>query len=118
AGYHIDTAAGSFEPFANVVALDIGQRELAKLSGVGQRTILRIEQNDPTVSLDSRRRLQEAFEGAGIVLFWMTACPDRACEYAGISFSRETSGSSALSLGHFPEIGRYFSSPTPFRDLP
>lgn len=49
------------------VALDIGQRELAQLSGVGQRTILRIEQNDPTVSLDSRRRLQEAFEKAGVV---------------------------------------------------
>lgn len=49
------------------VALDISQRELAKLSGVGQRTILRIEQNDPTVSLDSRRRLQVAFEEAGIV---------------------------------------------------
>lgn len=48
------------------VALNIGQRELAKLSGVGQRTILRIERNDETVTLESRRRLQEAFEEAGI----------------------------------------------------
>lgn len=49
------------------VALDIGQRELAALSGVGQRTILRIEQNDPTVSLETRRRLQDAFEKQGVV---------------------------------------------------
>jgi transcriptional regulator with XRE-family HTH domain len=48
------------------VALNIGQRELAKLSGVGQRTILRIERNDETVTLESRRRLQEAFEKEGI----------------------------------------------------
>jgi transcriptional regulator with XRE-family HTH domain len=48
------------------VALNIGQRELAKLSGVGQRTILRIERNDETVTLESRRRLQDAFENAGI----------------------------------------------------
>lgn len=49
------------------VALDIGQRELAALSGVGQRTILRIEQNDMTVSLETRRRLQDAFERQGVV---------------------------------------------------
>lgn len=49
------------------VALDIGQRELAALSGVGQRTILRIEQNDTTVSLETRRRLQDAFEKQGVV---------------------------------------------------
>jgi transcriptional regulator with XRE-family HTH domain len=49
------------------VALDIGQRELAALSGVGQRTILRIEQNDTTVSLETRRRLQDAFEQQGVV---------------------------------------------------
>lgn len=49
------------------VTLDIGQRELAALSGVGQRTILRVEQNDPTVSLETRRRLQDAFEKQGIV---------------------------------------------------
>jgi DNA-binding XRE family transcriptional regulator len=49
------------------VALDIGQRELAVLSGVGQRTILRIEQNDPRVSLETRRRLQDAFEKQGVV---------------------------------------------------
>jgi transcriptional regulator with XRE-family HTH domain len=48
------------------VALNIGQRELAKLSGVGQRTILRIERNDETVTLESRRRLQDAFEMAGV----------------------------------------------------
>lgn len=48
------------------VALNIGQRELAKLSGVGQRTILRIERNDETVTLESRRRLQDAFEKAGV----------------------------------------------------
>jgi transcriptional regulator with XRE-family HTH domain len=49
------------------VALDIGQRELAALSRVGQRTILRIEQNDPRVSLETRRRLQDAFEKQGVV---------------------------------------------------
>jgi transcriptional regulator with XRE-family HTH domain len=49
------------------VALGIGQRELAAISGVGQRTILRVEQNDPTVSLETRRRLQDAFEKQGIV---------------------------------------------------
>lgn len=49
------------------VALDIGQRELAALSGVGQRTILRIEQNDQTVAIETRRRLQDAFEKQGIV---------------------------------------------------
>jgi len=48
------------------IALNIGQRELAKLSGVGQRTILRIERNDETVTLESRRRLQDAFEKAGV----------------------------------------------------
>lgn len=47
-------------------ALNIGQRELARISGVGQRTILRIERNDPSVTLDSRRRLQEALEREGI----------------------------------------------------
>jgi transcriptional regulator with XRE-family HTH domain len=49
------------------VALDIGQRELATLSGVGQQTILRIEQNGPTVSLEIRRRLQDAVEKQGVV---------------------------------------------------
>jgi transcriptional regulator with XRE-family HTH domain len=49
------------------VALGIGQRELAALSGVGQRSILRIEQNDPTVSFETRRRMQDAFEKHGIV---------------------------------------------------
>ena len=48
------------------VALNIGQRELAKISGVGQRTILRIERSDPRVTLDTRRRLQEALEREGI----------------------------------------------------
>ena len=65
------------------VALDIGQRELAALSGVGQRTILRIEQNDPTVSLDTRRRLQEAFENAGV-----TFLPDDGTTGPGLRIRR------------------------------
>jgi hypothetical protein len=48
------------------VALDIGQRKLATLSG-GTADHLRIEQNDPTVSLETRRRLQDAFEKQGVV---------------------------------------------------
>jgi transcriptional regulator with XRE-family HTH domain len=66
------------------VALNIGQRELAKLSGLGQRTILRIEQNDPTVSLDSRRRLQEAFEKAGVVFV-----PDDGVSGPGLRVRRD-----------------------------
>jgi transcriptional regulator with XRE-family HTH domain len=49
------------------VALNIGQRELAKLSGVGQRTILRIERNDETVTIETRRRLQDFFEKESII---------------------------------------------------
>jgi transcriptional regulator with XRE-family HTH domain len=48
------------------VALNIGQRELARVSGVSQRTILRIERHEDSVTLESRRRLQEAFEKAGV----------------------------------------------------
>jgi transcriptional regulator with XRE-family HTH domain len=65
------------------VALNIGQRELAKLSGVGQRTILRIERNDETVTLESRRRLQEAFEKAGI-----TFVPDDGVAGPGMRIRR------------------------------
>lgn len=66
------------------IALDIGQRELAKRSGVGQRTILRIEQNDPTVTLDTRRRLQEAFEEAGVLFI-----PDDGVSGPGLRIRRE-----------------------------
>lgn len=65
------------------VALDIGQRELAALSGVGQRTILRIEQNDPTVSLETRRRLQDAFEKQGVVFI-----PDDGVSGPGLRVQR------------------------------
>lgn len=65
------------------VALNIGQRELAKLSGVGQRTILRIERNDETVTLESRRRLQEAFEEAGV-----TFIPDDGVSGPGMRMRR------------------------------
>lgn len=66
------------------VALNIGQRELAKLSGVGQRTILRIERNDETVTLESRRRLQEAFEEAGV-----TFVPDDGTSGPGMRVRRD-----------------------------
>jgi transcriptional regulator with XRE-family HTH domain len=66
------------------VALDIGQRELAALSGVGQRTILRIEQNDPTVSLETRRRLQDAFENQGVVFI-----PDDGISGPGLRVRKE-----------------------------
>ncbi len=66
------------------VALDIGQRELAALSGVGQRTILRIEQNDPTVSLETRRRLQDAFEKQGVVFI-----PDDGVSGPGLRIQRD-----------------------------
>ena len=66
------------------VALDIGQRELAALSGVGQRTILRIEQNDPTVSLETRRRLQDAFEKAGVAFV-----PDDGVSGPGLRIRRD-----------------------------
>lgn len=66
------------------VALNIGQRELAALSGVGQRTILRIEQNDPTVSLETRRRLQDAFEKQGVVFI-----PDDGVSGPGLRIQRD-----------------------------
>lgn len=66
------------------VALDIGQRELAALSGVGQRTILRIEQNDTTVSLETRRRLQDAFEKQGVMFI-----PDDGGAGPGLRVRRE-----------------------------
>lgn len=66
------------------VALDIGQRELAALSGVGQRTILRIEQNDTTVSLETRRRLQDAFEKQGVVFV-----PDDGVSGPGLRVRRD-----------------------------
>lgn len=66
------------------VALDNGQRELAALSGVGQRTILRIEQNDPTVSLETRRRLQDAFEKQGVVFI-----PDDGVSGPGLRVRRD-----------------------------
>ncbi|KQZ87235.1 hypothetical protein ASD64_07295 [Mesorhizobium sp. Root157] len=66
------------------VALNIGQRELAKLSGVGQRTILRIERNDETVTLESRRRLQDAFEKAGV-----TFVPDDGTSGPGLRVRRD-----------------------------
>jgi len=66
------------------VALNVGQRELAKISGVGQRTILRIERNDPSVTLDSRRRLQEALEREGI-----TFIPDDGVSGPGLRIRRD-----------------------------
>ena len=66
------------------VALNIGQRELAKLSGVGQRTILRIERNNETVTLESRRRLQDAFEKAGV-----TFIPDDGASGPGLRVRRD-----------------------------
>ena len=66
------------------VALDIGQRELAALSGVGQRTILRIEQNDPTVAIETRRRLQDAFEKQGVVFV-----PDNGVSGPGLRIRRD-----------------------------
>ena len=69
---------------AACVTLNIGQRELAKLSGVGQRTILRIKRNDETVTLESRRRLQEAFEQAGI-----TFVPDDGTSGPGLRVQRD-----------------------------
>jgi transcriptional regulator with XRE-family HTH domain len=66
------------------VALNIGQRELAKLSGVGQRTILRIERNDESVTLETRRRLQDAFEKAGIVFI-----PDDGISGPGLRIRRD-----------------------------
>ena len=66
------------------VALNIGQRELAKLSGIGQRTILRIERNDETVTLESRRRLQDAFEKAGV-----TFVPDDGTSGPGLRVRRD-----------------------------
>ncbi|GLQ80542.1 hypothetical protein GCM10007881_40610 [Mesorhizobium huakuii] len=66
------------------VALGIGQRELAKLTGVGQRTILRIERNDETVTLETRRRLQDAYEEAGV-----TFIPDDGLSGPGLRVRRD-----------------------------
>ena len=66
------------------VALGIGQRELAKLTGVGQRTILRIERNDETVTVETRRRLQDAFEEAGV-----TFIPDDGLSGPGLRVRRD-----------------------------
>jgi transcriptional regulator with XRE-family HTH domain len=66
------------------VALNIGQRELAKLSGVGQRTILRIERNDETVTVETRRRLQDFFEKKGI-----TFIPDDGASGPGMRIRRD-----------------------------
>jgi transcriptional regulator with XRE-family HTH domain len=66
------------------VALNIGQRELAKLSGVGQRTILRIERNDETVTIETRRRLQDFFEMKGI-----TFTPDDGMSGPGLRIRRD-----------------------------
>lgn len=66
------------------VVLGIGQRELAKLTGVGQRTILRIERNDETVTLETRRRLQDAYEEAGV-----TFIPDDGVSGPGLRVRRD-----------------------------
>jgi transcriptional regulator with XRE-family HTH domain len=66
------------------VALDIGQRDLAKRTGIGQRTILRIERNDETVTLETRRRLQDAFEKAGVTLI-----PDDGVSGPGLRVRRD-----------------------------
>ncbi|KQU94919.1 hypothetical protein ASD12_24660 [Mesorhizobium sp. Root102] len=66
------------------VALGIGQRELAKRTGIGQRTILRIERNDETVTLETRRRLQGAYEDAGV-----TFIPDDGVSGPGLRVRRE-----------------------------
>lgn len=66
------------------VALGIGQRELAKLTGIGQRTILRIERNDETVTLETRRRLQHAYEEAGV-----TFIPDDGVSGPGLRVRRD-----------------------------
>ena len=66
------------------VALNIGQRELAKVSGVGQRTILRIERNDETVTIETRRRLQDFFEKKGV-----TFTPDDGVSGPGLRIRRD-----------------------------
>ena len=66
------------------VALGIGQRELAKRTGIGQRTILRIERNDETVTLETRRRLQDAYEEAGV-----TFIPDDGVSGPGLRVRRD-----------------------------
>jgi transcriptional regulator with XRE-family HTH domain len=47
-------------------ALGLSQAGLAKRTGIGQRTILRIER-DEHVTLDTLRRVQVAFEELGVV---------------------------------------------------
>jgi transcriptional regulator with XRE-family HTH domain len=69
---------------ATRLALNIGQRELAKRSGVGQRTVLRIERNDETVTPESHRRLQDAFEKAGV-----TFVPDDGVLGPGLRVRRD-----------------------------
>ncbi|WP_366940969.1 helix-turn-helix transcriptional regulator [Mesorhizobium sp.] len=46
-------------------ALGISQAELAKLSGVGERTILRVEQNE-RVAVRTLHRIQAALEDRGL----------------------------------------------------
>ncbi|GHD04990.1 helix-turn-helix domain-containing protein [Tianweitania populi] len=66
------------------VALDMKQSELARMSGVAQRTILRAERCDLTVSLESRRRLQEAFRTAGVAFV-----PDDGTSGPGLRVRRD-----------------------------
>jgi len=47
-------------------ALGIGQRELARRSGVGFRTLQRIELCEESPKIDTRRRLQGSLESMGV----------------------------------------------------
>jgi len=66
------------------VALGLEQRALAKATGIGWRTIQRLELNDETASLKSRRRLQIALEQAGVVFI-----PDDGVNGPGLRVRRD-----------------------------
>lgn len=66
------------------VALDLGQRDLAKRARMSQNTILRIERNDEKVRVETRRRLQEVFEKAGV-----TFVPDDGVSGPGMRIRRD-----------------------------
>lgn len=66
------------------MALGVGQRELARSTGVGLRTIFRIEDNDMSVRLESRRRLEAAFGRLGIVFI-----PDDGVSGPGMRVRRD-----------------------------
>jgi transcriptional regulator with XRE-family HTH domain len=66
------------------LALDLSQRELADGSGVALKTIARLERNDSTITIETRRRLEKWFAKKGV-----TIIPDDGIGGPGLRVRRD-----------------------------